>query len=134
MKKLVINVVALLSVFMFFGCATTKPAPEARVMSLKVKVYDLERKIQRMEKEIDRKENLKNANKAKKSDVKKALDSAKKGIKEMQDKIDNMASATGEAWDGFVMDLERGAENINDNVEKTFAEIKEQHEENQNNR
>ena len=121
MKRIISLSLVLLCAFVYTGCAQPKVTPDARATALKAKMYDIDRQIRDVEQVINKKTTLTKAQKEMNANVRKSLEAAKKDLAELQVRIDETASASVEAWDGFVVSLEQGADKLNDRLGKIAA-------------
>jgi chromosome segregation ATPase len=129
MKKTALAVLAVFCVFMFAACAKAKPTKAEHITHLKAKMYEVDRKIHKIEKTVAQKTAKTKKQKAQNADMKKALETAKKDLDALQERVDGLASVTKEAWDGFTASLEQGMDRLNNNIERLMGAYREKQQE-----
>lgn len=125
MKRIILLLAVFSCVFVFLSCVQSKPAPETYKNGLKAQMYDMERKIHKLEIEVSKKTDIKKKQKKADTELKKSLETAKKDFEELQERMDQMATATAETWEGFMLGLKQGADNLNNKIEKITEVIQE---------
>ena len=110
MKRIIAAFVGIFVVLLMVNCARPKPAIDARIQGIKAKLYDVETNIRKMEAGLDRRAGATKAVKEARAAMKKAVESDRRELREIQEKLERFGYSSGAAMDEFILSVELSAD------------------------
>ena len=112
MKQRIGGILAAFFIVLMVNCTQPKQTGDARIRGIKAKLYDVQRNINRMEAELDNKTGATKAVKEANAVLKRAVESDKRELREIQEKLNSFVSSSGRAMEDFLAEVELSADSL----------------------